>query len=57
MCGRITQSSGPLDYGLVEGMNVRDSRFANRPPRWNGAPGQVAAPYRSGPQQNMALTS
>jgi len=55
MCGRITQSSGPLDYGLVEGMNVRDSRFANRPPRWNGAPGQVAA--RSGPQQNMALTS
>jgi len=51
MCGRITQSSGPLDYALVEGMNVRDSRFANRPPGWNGAP------YRSGPQQNMALTS
>jgi putative SOS response-associated peptidase YedK len=41
MCGRITQSSGPPHYALVEGMNVHDSRVANRPPRWNGAAGQA----------------
>jgi putative SOS response-associated peptidase YedK len=40
MCGRVIQSSGPLRYGLVEGMNVRDSRVHNYPPRWNAAPGQ-----------------
>jgi hypothetical protein len=26
MCGRVIQSSGPLRYGLIDGMNVRDSR-------------------------------
>jgi hypothetical protein len=26
MCGRVIQSSGPLRYALVDGMNVRDSR-------------------------------
>ena len=40
MCGRVIQSSGPLRYGLVEGMNVRDSRVHNYPQRWNAAPGQ-----------------
>ena len=25
---------------IVEGMDVRDSRFHNCPPRWNGAPSQ-----------------
>jgi SOS response associated peptidase (SRAP) len=40
MCGRVVQSSGPLHYAMVDGMNVRDSRVANQPPRWNAAPGQ-----------------
>jgi putative SOS response-associated peptidase YedK len=40
MCGRVVQSSGPLRYAIVEGMNVRDSRVSNYPPRWNGAPSQ-----------------
>jgi hypothetical protein len=40
MCGRIIQSSGPLRYAIVDGMNVRDSRVANYPPRWNAAPSQ-----------------
>jgi hypothetical protein len=26
MCGRVIQSSGPLRYDIVAGMNVRDSR-------------------------------
>jgi len=34
------QSSGPLRYALLEGMNVRDSRMHNYPPRWNAAPSQ-----------------
>jgi putative SOS response-associated peptidase YedK len=40
MCGRIIQSSGPLRYAIVDGMNVRDSRAHNHPPRWNAAPSQ-----------------
>ena len=40
MCGRVIQSSGPLRYGMVEGMDMRDSRAHNYPPRWNGAPSQ-----------------
>jgi putative SOS response-associated peptidase YedK len=40
MCGRIIQSSGPLRYAIVDGMNVRDSRAHNYPPRWNAAPSQ-----------------
>jgi hypothetical protein len=40
MCGRVIQSSGPLRYAIVDGMNVRDSRVHNYPPRWNGAPSQ-----------------
>ena len=40
MCGRVIQSSGPLRYGIVEGMDMRDSRVHNYPPRWNGAPSQ-----------------
>src|SRR5262249_49084296 len=34
MCGRVIQSSKPLHYAIVDGMNVRDSRFHNYPPRW-----------------------
>jgi putative SOS response-associated peptidase YedK len=40
MCGRIIQSGGPLRYAIVDGMNARDSRVHNYPPRWNGAPSQ-----------------
>ena len=40
MCGRIIQSSAPLRYAIVDGMNVRDSRVHNYPPRWNAAPSQ-----------------
>ena len=40
MCGRVIQSSGPLRYAILEGMDVRDSRVHNYPPRWNGAPSQ-----------------
>jgi putative SOS response-associated peptidase YedK len=40
MCGRIIQSSRPLRYAIVDGMNVRDSRVNNYPPRWNAAPSQ-----------------
>jgi putative SOS response-associated peptidase YedK len=40
MCGRVIQSSAPIRYGIVDGMNVRDSRVHNYPLRWNGAPSQ-----------------
>ena len=40
MCGRVIQSSGPVCYGIVERMDLRDSRAHNYPPRWNGAPSQ-----------------
>jgi putative SOS response-associated peptidase YedK len=40
MCGRIIQSSGPLRYAIVDGLDVRDSRAHNYPPRWNAAPSQ-----------------
>jgi putative SOS response-associated peptidase YedK len=40
MCGRVIQSSGPLRLAIVDGMNVRDSRLTNHPPRYNAAPSQ-----------------
>src|SRR5438552_17398272 len=40
MCGRVIQSGGPLRYAIVDGMNVRDSRVHNYPPRWNVAPSE-----------------
>ena len=40
MCGRVIQSNGPLNLAVVDGMNVRDSRGHNYPPRWNAAPSQ-----------------
>jgi hypothetical protein len=36
--GRVIQSSTPFRLAIVEGLDVRDSRFHNYPPRWNGAP-------------------
>jgi hypothetical protein len=38
--GRIIQSSGSLRYAIVDGLDVRDSRLHNYPPRWNAAPSQ-----------------
>jgi putative SOS response-associated peptidase YedK len=40
MCGRVIQASGPLRLAIVDGLNVRDSRFTNVPRRYNGAPSQ-----------------
>jgi hypothetical protein len=40
MCGRVVQSGGPLRYAIVDGLDVRDSRVHNYPPRWNAAPSQ-----------------
>jgi hypothetical protein len=43
------QSSGPLRYAIVDGMNVRDSRVHNYPPRWNAAPSQELLVIRRNP--------
>jgi putative SOS response-associated peptidase YedK len=40
MCGRVIQSSAPFRLAIVDGLEVRDSRGHNYPPRWNGAPSQ-----------------
>jgi hypothetical protein len=40
MCRRVIQSSAPIRLGIVEGLDVRASRFHNYPPGWNGAPSQ-----------------
>jgi putative SOS response-associated peptidase YedK len=40
MCGRVIQSSGPIKLAIVDGLNVRDSRLTNHPPRYNAAPSQ-----------------
>ena len=40
MCGRVIQSSAPIRYAIVDGLDVRDTRVHNYPPRWNGAPSQ-----------------
>ncbi len=49
MCGRVIQSSGPLSYAILDGMNVRDSRAHNYPPgffEWKAIKGQKAKqPY------------
>jgi putative SOS response-associated peptidase YedK len=40
MCGRVIQSSGPIRYAIVEGIDVPDNRVHNYPSRWNAAPSQ-----------------
>jgi putative SOS response-associated peptidase YedK len=40
MCGRVIQSSPLTRLAIVEGLDVRASRFHNYPPHWNGAPSQ-----------------
>jgi len=40
MCGRVIQTTGPLKLAIVDGLNVRDRRLTNYPPRFNAAPSQ-----------------
>jgi putative SOS response-associated peptidase YedK len=42
MCGRVIQKSRPgeLSLAIVDGMEERDNRWSNVPPRYNGAPSQ-----------------
>jgi putative SOS response-associated peptidase YedK len=40
MCGRVIQSSGPLDLAIVDGLDVSDSRMGNVRLRYNAAPSQ-----------------
>ena len=42
VCGRVIQKSGPgaLSLQIVDGMEDRDNRWSNVPPRYNGAPSQ-----------------
>ncbi len=40
MCGRVIQSSAPFRLAIFDGLDVRESRVHNYPPRWNGAPSQ-----------------
>jgi putative SOS response-associated peptidase YedK len=40
MCGRVIQSSGPLNLAIVEGLDINDSRISNVLPRYNAAPSQ-----------------
>ena len=55
MCGRVIQSSGPLRYAIVDGMNVRDSRVHNYPPRWNAAPSQELLVIRRNHQDRRGV--
>ena len=42
MCGRVIQRSPPdlLGLRIVDGLEDRDNRWSNVPPRYNGAPAQ-----------------
>jgi putative SOS response-associated peptidase YedK len=53
MCGRVIQSSGPLRYAIVDGLNVRDVH--NYPPRWNAVPSQELVVVRRNQQDRRGL--
>jgi SOS response associated peptidase (SRAP) len=53
MCGRVIQSSGPIKYGLVDGMDARDTRVHNYPARWNAAPSQDLLVIRRNHETNQ----
>jgi putative SOS response-associated peptidase YedK len=40
MCGRAVQAKGVIPLAVFSGIDVRDSRVANVPPRYNAAPSQ-----------------
>jgi putative SOS response-associated peptidase YedK len=50
MCGRIIQAKGPLNYAIVDGLDIRDSRLDNYPRRFNGCPSQEMLVVRQHPQ-------
>ena len=50
MSGRVIRSSAPTRCAILDGMNVRDSRVNNYPPRWNAAPSQHPLVIRRNPQ-------
>jgi hypothetical protein len=50
MCGRVIQAKGPINYALVDGLNVRDSRLDNYPRRWNAAPSHELLVIRQNPK-------
>ena len=58
MCGRVIQSSGPLRYAILDGMDVRDSRVHNYPPRCEvGAePGPIGYPAQSSTWRRIGST-
>jgi hypothetical protein len=56
MCGRVIQSSAPIRYGIVDGMDVRDSRVHNYPLRWNGAPSQDLLVIRRNHRTGESIT-
>ena len=53
MCGKVIQSSGPLRYGIVEGMDVRDSCAHDYSPA--GKPRPVRTFWSSGAIMRPAL--
>jgi putative SOS response-associated peptidase YedK len=52
--GESSKSSGPIRLAILEGMDVRDSRVHNYPPRWNGAPTQDLLVIRRNHQTGAA---
>jgi putative SOS response-associated peptidase YedK len=50
MCGRVIQAKKPINYAIVDGLNVRDSRLDNYPRRWNACPSQELLVIRQHPQ-------
>ena len=38
--GGSSRAADRFRYAIVDGMNVRDSRVHNYPPRWNAVPSQ-----------------
>jgi putative SOS response-associated peptidase YedK len=55
MCGRVIQSSGPIRYAIVEGLDVHDSRVHNYPPHWNATPSQELLVIRRNHQTGEVL--
>ncbi|MFK8253266.1 SOS response-associated peptidase [Ancylobacter terrae] len=54
MCGRIIQHQGPLTYAERFGLDTRDTRIPNLPPRCNGAPSQDILVIRRNPETARA---
>ena len=55
MCGRVIQSSRPIRYGVVEGMDMRDSHTHNYLPKWNAASSQDLLVIRRKPPRTPPL--